>query len=153
MALILLLVSSVGACDSKAQERQQITDYIDSMLPVMEAHSDWHEDQNAFAQSRNLDYDEATAELADLIRRMEEIYMDVETSIPPTVLREFKHKWSQVCQLELQLLAVFIEALETSNTSLPREINELTFQANDIKTEVDEELLDILHEYDIDISE
>jgi len=46
IGLSLLLFSSVISCDSRAQERQLIIDYIDTMMPVMGAHADWYEDQN-----------------------------------------------------------------------------------------------------------
>lgn len=154
LVLGLFVASCAMSCSGSQQtqttkEQEEILSYLDTMAPVMGKHADWYDDQNALAEARGLDYNEAEAKLHGLISRMEQIYMDVETSIPPPVLREYKHKWSRVCQLNLQTLTLMLQLLEERNLELVPKINELTFQANDLKTEADEELIDILSKYDI----
>jgi len=89
------------------------------------------------------------AKLQDLIRRMENIYLEIEKSVPPAAFRQFRQKLSQSCQLNLQALTLTVQALEERNLSLLPKINELTFQANDAKTAADEELLNIFRKYNI----
>jgi len=153
IGLSLVLVGSVVACDSKTQERQQIIDYINTMSPVMGAHADWYDDQNRLFQSSDPDYSEFMVELRELLSRMEKIYMDVETSMPPQVMREFKHDWSQECQLGILAIGKLIQAVDEGNLDLVFEAQELMFEANDIKNETTEKLLDLLQQYDIDISD
>jgi len=153
IALSLLLIGSIVACDSKAQERQQIVDYINTMSPVMGAHADWYDDQNRLFQSSDPDYSEFMVELRDLLDRMEKIYMDVETSMPPQVMREFKRNWSRECQLGILAVSKLIQALHEDNLDFVFEAQELMFEANDVKNETTEELLDLLQQYDIDIGD
>jgi len=153
IGLSFLLVGSVVACDSKAQEKQQILDYIDTMLPVMEAHSDWYDDQNRLFQSSDPDYSEFIVELRDLLDRMERIYMDVNTSTPPQVMRDFKRNWSRECQLGILAVGKLLQAVNEGNVDLVFEAQELMFEANDVKDKVTEELFDLVQEYDIDIGE
>lgn len=153
IGLILILVGCVIACDSKAQERQQIVDYLDTMSPVMGAHADWYDDQNRLFQSSDPDYSEFMVELRDLLDRMEKIYMDVETSMPPQVMREFKHSWSRECQLCILAVGKLIQAIDEGNVDLVFGAQKLMFEANDVKNETTEKLLDLLQQYDIDISD
>lgn len=151
IGLSLLIVGSVVACDSKAQERQQIIDYINTMSPVMGAHADWYDDQNRLFQSSDPDYSEFMVELRDLLDRMEKIYMDVNTSTPPQVMREFKRNWSRECQLSILAVGKLLQAVNEGNVDLAFEAQELMFEANDVKDKVTEELFDLLQEYNIDI--
>ena len=153
IGLILLLVGSVVACNSKAQERQQIVDYINTMSPVMGAYADWYDDQNRLFQSSDPDYSEFMVELRDLLDRMEKIYMDVNTSTPPQVMREFKRNWSRECQLGVLAVGKLLQAVNEGNVDLVFEAQELMFEANDVKNETTENLLDLLQQYDIDISD
>ena len=154
LLLGVLMVVGLVACGERPQSqtasgREEIINYIDKMLPVMERHADWFDDQNALSQERGLTYEEGLYRLRELSDRMEQIYLDVEKSIPPPVLRNYKHKWSQVCQLNLQSVTLAIQIIQEGNTALLTQLNEVTFRANDLKTEADEELIDILAEHDI----
>ena len=148
IGLTFLLLISIIAC-AAPKEKQEIIDYINTMSPVMGAHADWYDTQNRLSQQSDPDYSEFMVGLKDLLVRMENIYMDVETSMPPPVLREFKHKWSRECQLCVLAVAKSIQSLEESNIGLLFEAQELMFEANDVKTEATEELFDILEQYNI----
>jgi len=78
--------------------------------------------------------------------------MEVERSFPPYPLRDFKQKWSKELQLMKQALSLAIQSLEESNITLLREADDLIFESNNLKTEYSNDLLDLLNEYDIDIS-
>ncbi len=153
IGLSVLLVGSVVACESEAQSRQQIVDYIDTMMPVMGAHADWYDTQNRLFQKSDPDYSKFMVELRDLLDRMEKIYMDVQTSMPPKVMREFKRNWSRECELCILAVGKLLQALDEGNVDLVFEAQELMFEANNVKNETTEILLDILQQYDIDISD
>jgi len=153
IGLSLLLFSSVISCDSRAQERQLIIDYIDTMMPVMGAHADWYEDQNILFRTSDPDYSEFMTELRDLLDRIEEIYMDVNTSIPPQTMREFKKSWKRECELCILAVGKLLRALDEENIDLAFEAQELMFEANDVKDEATEKLFDLLIEYNIDIND
>ena len=131
-------------------ERQEVVDYLESMMPVIEAQADWKDDQNTLAEARNLNREELMDEFTDLLYRMDKIYMDVETSVPPPEMREFKRKWSRECQLTLQATNLMIQSLDTGKWDLMTQAMELIFDANVINEEYYIELMDILDRYNID---
>lgn len=153
IGLILILVGCVIACDSKAQARQQIVDYINTMMPVMGAHADWYDAQNRIFQQSDPDYSKFLVELRDLLDKMEKIYMDVQTSMPPKEMREFKGGWSRECELCILAVGKLLQAVDEGNVDLVFEAQELMFEANNVKNETTEKLLDLLEQYNIDISD
>ena len=148
IGLTFLLLISIIAC-AAPKEKQEIIDYINTMSPVMGAHADWYDDQNRLFQSSDPDYSELMVELRDLLDRIEKIYMDVNTSTPPQVMREFKRNWSRECQLGILAVGKLLQAIDEGNVDLVFEAQELMFEANDIKDKVTEELFDILEQYNI----
>ena len=147
--ILLTILPSVSCGVSK--EKQEVIDYIDIMLPAMGAHADFYEDWYILMQTSNPDRYELIDEIGDMLNEMEDIYMDVNTSMPPPILREFKSKWSDECELSILALAKTIQALEENDRDLLFEAQELMFQANDAKYEATEELYDVIQQYDIEI--
>jgi hypothetical protein len=152
--LLILSVFLAGAC-SEPKEKQTIVDYLNGMTSVWETYLVWHDEWNAFTKTRFANAEEAITKLRDLdlVRKMEKIYMDVEKSAPPKELYEFKGKWSRLCQLNLQSLALTIQFFDTKDTSLGYKINELTFEANTLTDEFWQELLKIFNKYNIEYQE
>lgn len=133
-------------------ERQQIVDYFQKMEDVLEAHADFYDDMAKVADMKNPTKNEAISRLTDLLNRMEDIYMDVETSIPPPVLRSFKAKWSEECHLCIKALALTIQGIEEDDINKVIEGDDYIYEANKVKTELQNELLDLLDKYNIDIN-
>ena len=91
IGLSLILVGSVVAYNSKAQARQQIVDYINTMMPVMEAHADWYDTQNRLFQQSDPDYSKFLLELRDLLDEMEKISKQTQRTVndmPTTTKRK-----------------------------------------------------------------
>jgi hypothetical protein len=93
------------------------------------------------------------AKLENFLDRAERLYLDVEESIPPTILRTFKHKWSEECHLYVKMLGLMLMGLERDDFAMAMQAEDLLFEANAVKTEWQEELLDIAEEYNIDVFE
>lgn len=152
IGLLLILIPFTFSCTG-SKEKQDILNYIEEMMPVMEAETEVNEAHNQLTRRTDLSYQEVYEEIQALLIKTENIYLDVDSSIAPPVMREFKRKWSKSCQLKVQALSLTLQGLLEENFDLIREGDNLLFEANNVKTDMQEELYDLFIEYNIDTNE
>jgi hypothetical protein len=134
-------------------ERQEIIDYIKSVSPILKAHADFYEDADKLSTKGNISQKQAISVLKDLRDRIERIYADATESQPPQSLHELKRKWSLECELLIKSLTIAMQAIEENDIDLARESGDYKYKANRLRDEYQEELLDVLTEFSISISE
>jgi len=148
--LVLSLASSVLACGQpNDREGQEIINYLESIMPIMEANDAWLDEYNDLQRIKNIDLKEYEIQMLDLTLRLNEIYHDLYSTTPPPVLRDFKHKFCKECELRIEAQKLVSRAFLETNPQLLLEADELIWEANAVRSEWGEQLIDLFDKYNI----
>ncbi|GAI24116.1 unnamed protein product, partial [marine sediment metagenome] len=133
-------------------DNQEITDYLENMTPVAQAHLQWLEDYEKLTESYAvLSNSEKIDGLSKLLDMMEEIQICIEESTPPSILIGVKNKWSEECRLTLQAVYQISLALERNIPEWITEAYEFLLEADQLRKEWVDNLSSLLDEYNIEI--
>ncbi len=154
IGLAFLIAVAFGILRQPKVDSQEITDYLESMAPVAQAHLQWIEDYERLTERYAvLGHSEKINELNKLLDRMEEIQIDVEESTPPSILSGVQNKWNRECRLTLQAVYQIILALDINKPEWIPEAYEFLLEADQLRKEWVEELSSLLDECDIEIAD
>ena len=152
IALVFIAAIAFGIVSRPGVDTQEMTDYLENMAPVAQAHAKWLEDYGALtglyavlSQSQKIE------ELNKLLDRMEEIQIGVDESTPPEILENIKAKWNSECRLILQ--AVLLLSYGIDNIDWISQAYELLVEAETTRQQWKEELSNLLIKNDIEIED
>lgn len=150
VGLAFLTAIAFGIVGKPSVDNQEITDYLESMAPVAQAHLQWLDDYEKLTESYAvLSNSEKVEELNKLLDRMEEIQIDIEESNPPNILSGVKAKWNNECVKIVQAVYQMSLALERNIPEWITEAYELLLDADQLRNEWVDELSALLDKYNI----
>ena len=154
VALVFIVAIAFGILSRPRVDTQKITNYLENMAPVAQAHSDWLEDYNTLTELYVvMSQSQKVEALNRLLDRMEEIQIDVGESTPPDVLENIVKKWGNECRLILQAVFQLSLGIERNNAEWISEAYELLLEAETTKQQWKDELSTLLNENDIKIED
>lgn len=154
LGAILLLASSLAACGA-GQERQQVYDFLTTQYqPILEEINGLMVRYNEITQippaEAFLREEELLSELSDLKHDTETIKLKLVGASAPPPCRKVRDKMIQLLELMYQAeensIAFFLD-YDTADLSAA---NELSNQANELATEIVDDVYDICQEYSIE---
>jgi predicted regulator of amino acid metabolism with ACT domain len=154
IGLAFLVAVAFGIMGRLRVDNQEITDYLESMTPVAQAHIQWLEDYEKLTESYAvLSNSEKVAELNKLLDRMEEIQIEIEESTPPSILNGVKARWNNECVKIVQAVYQMSLALERNLPEWITEAYEFLSQADQLRKEWVEELSNLIDKYSIEVTD
>jgi hypothetical protein len=154
VGLAFLIAVAFGIIGKLKVDNQEITDYLESMTPVAQAHIQWLEDYEKLTESYAvLSNSEKVEELNKLLDRMEEIQIDIQESTPPSILSGVKAKWNNECVKIVQAVYQMSLALEINRPEWIIEAYEFLLEADQLRKEWVEELSSLIDEYGIAVTD
>ncbi len=154
IALVFIVAIAFGILSRPRVDTQEITNYLENMAPVAQAHSSWLEDYGTLTELYAVMSQSQKIEgLNKLLDRMEEIQIDVDESTPPDILRNVITKWGSECRLILQAVYQLTLGIERTNIEWISEAYELLLEAENTRRQWKDELLNLLNENDINIED
>ena len=149
--LVAMVFPSACTHPQAAREREQIIAYFDEMTPVMEAYMAYMKKWKAFGWPSDIPpIAEATPQLEDFRSQSQKLYENVENSVPPPILVNFKSKWLEECYLLGQCTAMTLWSFNHGSSEYAHRGPDLLNQTNAAHSEWSGELADLLSRYDIE---
>ena len=166
--LVFLLASSVIGCALSPidEETQEILDFTEDILPIIEASNQLAADYNDFtlklidilAELHTLQPAEAEAlqsqigaELRELIRRASNIYVEIGQLNAPPSCRAVQYKWKEAYEYYTQGLQYLLSCFATGDSDVCDKSDESLSKANQCVTEAKYELNDIASAHGIEM--
>ena len=151
IALAFIAAIVLGILSRPKIDTHEITDYLENMAPVAQAHSVWLEDYvkltelyAVMSQSQKIEA------LNKLLNRMEEIQINIEESTPPEILAHIITKWENECRLILQAIFLLAQGIDRNNIEWIGEAYELLQEAEHERVQWKDELLNLLDDNGIE---
>lgn len=154
VGLAFLIAVAFGTIGRLKVGNQEITDYLELMTPVAQAHLQWLEDYETLTESYSvLNNSEKIEELNKLLDRMEEIQIDIEGANPPSILAGVNNKWNRECVKIVQAIYQISLGLEKNIPEWITEAYEYLMEADQLRGEWVDELSGLLDKYNIEVSD
>lgn len=154
IALVFIVAIAFGILSRPKVDTQEITNYLEDMAPVAQAHSDWLEDYDTLTELYAVMSQSQKIEgLNKLLDRMEKILIDVAESTPPDILENVLTKWDSECHLILQAAYQLTLGIERNNIDWISEAYELLIKAENTRQQWKDELLNLLNENGINVED
>jgi hypothetical protein len=154
IALAFIAVITFGILSRPSVDTQEITHYLESMAPAVQAHDKWLEDYQLLTELYTvLSQNQKIEELNKLLDRMEGIQAGVDESTPPDILENTKAKWNNECHLTLQAVFLLIQGIKDNNIEWISEAYELLLEAEKTRQQWEEDLSSFLINNDIEIKD
>lgn len=150
----LILICGFTSC-AKSSERKEILDFMNNSdnQAAMEKALAIEDDWNAISAAKSGTYTRAQLinEIGLLEQRSGLAYQQMAEVIPPKCLRSFWDKEVEACKLYFQSISLMY-SLKDDPSASAKQINELIFKANDLKTVAQREFQDICEKNNIKTS-
>jgi len=154
IAFVFIVAIAFGILSRPRVDTEEITDYLENMAPVAQAHISWLEDYETLTEKYGvLSQSQKIGELNELLNRMQDIQINIDESTPPDILINIKTKWNGECHSILQAVYQLILGIERNNIEWISQAYELLSEADDARQQWKNELYDLLNKNGIKIED